>query len=103
MHHCFRVLLLLIASLILSGSNIISGAAEQHKFAEQGSVDFVVSDSSDGKYTPCRIHIVDAAGKPVRPTGLTLPYWKDHFVCEGTATVKLPPGDYRYEVERGRE
>ncbi len=103
MHHYFRVLLLVIASLIVSGTNIISRAAEHNEFAKQVSVDFVVSDFSDGKRTPCRIHIVDGTGKPVRPTGLTLPYWKDHFVCEGTATVLLPPGDYRYEVERGPE
>lgn len=62
MHHYFRGLLLVITSLVPSRSNIISRAAEQNKFAMPVFVDFVISDSSDGKRTACRIHIVDGAG-----------------------------------------
>lgn len=52
---------------------------------------------------PCRIHLIDSAGKPVRPEGITLPFWRDHFVCEGAAKVQVPAGEYRYEIERGPE
>lgn len=52
-----------------------------------------------GKALPCRIHLFDAAGKPHRPPNL--PFWRDHFVCEGP--VRLDPAPYRIEVERGPE
>jgi len=55
----------------------------------------------DGKPLPCRIHLADAAGKPVRAEGL--PFWRDHFVCPGSVELPLPAGAYRAEVERGPE
>lgn len=53
------------------------------------------------KTMPCRVHLTDAAGKPHQPAGL--PFWKDHFVCDGNASLKLAPGRYVYEIERGPE
>src|SRR6266545_2584301 len=50
---------------------------------------------------PCRIHLKDADGKPVRAQGL--PFWHDHFVCPGVAELDLAPGDYSYEIDRGPE
>jgi len=50
---------------------------------------------------PCRIHLFDASDKPIRPPGY--PCWRDHFVCDGRATLQLPNGNYRYEIERGPE
>ncbi len=49
----------------------------------------------------CRIHLKDSANKPVRPPNL--PFWNDHFVCNGEANLRLPRGDYSYEIERGPE
>src|SRR5688572_3003220 len=49
----------------------------------------------------CRIHLKDAAAKPVRPEGF--PFWRDHFICNGQADLQLAPGDYTYEIERGPE
>jgi len=43
----------------------------------------------------------DAAQKPVQPA--RLPFWKDHFVCNGEAEQELAPGNYTYEVDRGPE
>ena len=71
--------------------------------AELGGVDFSVKDGDTGEIVPCRIHLIDANRKAVKPMGLTVPYWKDHFVCEGTATVQIPAGEYQYEIERGPE
>ncbi len=50
---------------------------------------------------PCRIHLFDEKGKAQRAAGL--PFWFDHFVCDGTASVTLEPGKYRYEIESGPE
>jgi hypothetical protein len=58
-------------------------------------------DRATGQATPCRIHLKDAAGKPQRAP--KLPFWNDHFVCPGTVSLDLPPGQYTYEVERGPE
>ncbi len=60
-----------------------------------------ILDSVTGKPVPCRIHLKDAAGKPVRRGGL--PSWHDHFVCDGLAKLELPPGAYSYEIDRGPE
>ena len=50
---------------------------------------------------PCRVHLKDSAGKPVRP--LNLPFWRDHFVCPGEAALELDAGNFSYEIERGPE
>jgi hypothetical protein len=55
----------------------------------------------DGAPLPCRVHLSDEAGKPVQPEGL--PFFRDHFVCEGSVSLPLTPGKYEYEVERGPE
>ena len=50
---------------------------------------------------PARVHLADAAGKPVLAPGL--PAWRDHFNCDGDVRLDLPPGRYTYTVERGPE
>jgi hypothetical protein len=60
-----------------------------------------VVDSRTSEPLPCRIHLKDPAGRPVRPEGL--PFWHDHFVCAGTAELDLQPGTYSYEIDRGPE
>jgi len=59
-----------------------------------------VNDAA-GKPLPCRIHLYNAAGKPLFTKGL--PAWRDHFVCDGNAKLNLLAGQYRYEIERGPE
>jgi len=54
-----------------------------------------------GNALPCRVHLLDGAGKSHQPPGL--PFWRDHFVCTGRVALKLPPGTYTYEIERGPE
>ncbi len=71
--------------------------------ADPGRVEFTVRDAATRDAVPCRIHLLDPDRKPVKPIELTLPFWKDHFVCDGTATVQIPAGEYRYEIERGPE
>ncbi len=58
-------------------------------------------DDAAGNPLPCRIHLSDAGGKPIRAPGQ--PFWRDHFVCDGRVAVDVPAGSYRYEIERGPE
>ncbi len=58
-------------------------------------------DEARGQALPCRVHLSGPDGKPVTAPGL--PFWKDHFSCSGQVTLKLAPGNYRYEIERGPE
>lgn len=61
---------------------------------------FHVTDES-GKHVPCRIHLHDAKGMPQKPANL--PFWTDHFVCPGKASIELEPGEYTWGIERGPE
>ena len=63
-------------------------------------VQIVVVDEMS-RLLPCRIHVNDTAGRPWPAEDQ--PFWRDHFVCPGSATLGLPPGKYTYEVERGPE
>jgi hypothetical protein len=56
---------------------------------------------TDGKPLPCRVHLANEQGAPQLAPGL--PSWRDHFNCNGTATLTLPPGKYNYAIERGPE
>lgn len=60
-----------------------------------------VVDEETGAAVPCRIHLKDPSGKPVHPPGL--PFWNDHFVCNGVLSLDLAPGDYAYQIDRGPE
>src|SRR5688572_27532475 len=67
--------------------------------AETGRLELNVVEKSEP--VACRVHLSDAAGKPVRAPGL--PFWRDHFVCDGRVALDLAPGKYSLEVERGPE
>lgn len=71
--------------------------------AGMGRIEFELLDDKSGNVTPCRIHLIGSDDKPVKPIDLAHPYWRDHFVCPGTASVKVPAGEYRYEIDRGPE
>ncbi|MBM3289833.1 MAG: hypothetical protein FJY92_06740 [Candidatus Hydrogenedentes bacterium] len=66
-----------------------------------GSASLRVIDAGTGGETPARIHLTDLGGSVVKVAGF--PWWHDHFVVPGAATVTLPAGDYRCVVERGPE
>jgi hypothetical protein len=68
-----------------------------------GRIEFAIRDRATGQRVPCRIHLWEANGKAATPMRLKWPFWKDHFVCEGTADVEIPAGEYRYEIDRGPE
>jgi hypothetical protein len=69
--------------------------------ADRANLELSILEKGTSKRLPCRVHLYDQAGKPVRVTAF--PYWHDHFVCPGSARLELAPGSYTYEVERGPE
>ncbi len=60
-----------------------------------------ILDDATSQPVPCRVHLSDESGKPVRAG--RLPFWRDHFVCPGNVALELPVGDYTYAIERGPE
>jgi hypothetical protein len=68
----------------------------------QGAVGTLeISVRENGVPVACRIHLQDPAGGPVKSPAY--PSWNDHFVCDGLAKLDLPPGPYRFQVEKGPE
>ena len=59
-----------------------------------------VSDAS-GQPVACRIHLASDKGEPQQAVGQ--PFWHDHFVCSGRVVIKLDPGSYSWQIERGPE
>ncbi|HEY7118961.1 MAG TPA: CehA/McbA family metallohydrolase [Tepidisphaeraceae bacterium] len=87
--------------LAMVGITSASGAAAAPAAApDRVTLELQVSEAL-GQPLPCRIHLADAAGKPQQSPGL--PFWKDHFVCDGRAALELAPGPYTYQIERGPE
>src|SRR5437667_3719499 len=68
---------------------------------EPVQVELAFLDKATGQSVPCRVHLKDAAGKPVKAP--SLPFWFDHFVCPSSVQLSLEPGKYTIEVERGPE
>src|SRR5262245_33038947 len=69
--------------------------------AADGKVTITVLEKKTGQAVPCRVHLRDPAGKPVKAD--ELPFFRDHFVCPGTVQLELAAGTYPYEIERGPE
>lgn len=88
---------------ILTIAAVIAIALSPTAFGQTrtGTLEINVTDEVSGEPLPVRMHIKNAAGKPVRPRGVT--YWKDHFVFDGKIKLKLKVGDYTFEMERGPE
>jgi hypothetical protein len=87
-----------LASVLLAGLGWAAGPAAA---AAAGELELRVVDDESGQPIPARMHLKDGRGKAVKPPGLI--YWHDHFVVPGTAVLKLNPGLYTFELERGPE
>ncbi len=87
--------------ILLTLATLASLAASTTLLAAGGVLEIRVSDEASGEPVAVRMHLKDARGKPVRPAGR--PYWHDHFVFDGRAVLRLPVGNYTFEMERGPE
>jgi hypothetical protein len=85
---------------VATGFGLLAG---KHSVEAEDGLRALRFDARDdrGRPAPCRFHVTDPQGKPQQATDL--PFWKDHFVCDGQASLQLRPGRYRYEIERGPE
>jgi hypothetical protein len=66
-----------------------------------GQLTITVTDRDTGQPIACRMHLRNA--RNVAQKAPKQPYWHDHFVFFGSLTLKLPVGDYNFEIERGPE
>ena len=69
--------------------------------AAEGQLEIRVIDKESRKPVACRMHLKTAAGKPRFPK--KVPAWDDHFVVPGKILLRLPLGNYTFEMERGPE
>jgi hypothetical protein len=60
-----------------------------------------VVDKATGAPVAARMHLWDARGRTPRVGRVVR--WADHFVFPGKVILRLPPGDYSFEIERGLE
>ena len=66
-----------------------------------GRLELIVVDRATGEPIPCRIHLKSANGRPRKVKRAC--FWHDHFVLDGRIMLKLPKGNYAFELERGPE
>jgi hypothetical protein len=64
-------------------------------------LEIAVIDDKTGEPCFARMHLKSAKGKTPQVAGVIA--WKDHFIIPGRAILKLPPGKYTFEMERGPE
>src|SRR5687768_10012910 len=69
--------------------------------ADRGEFQIQVIDKETRQPLAARMHLKDPKGKPVKPP--KVPYWKDHFVFDGSILFDLPPGTYTFDLETGPE
>ncbi|MFV2065966.1 MAG: hypothetical protein ACC645_03230 [Pirellulales bacterium] len=69
--------------------------------AGRGKLTITVVDADTGKPIAARMHLKGRGFRRVKPPGTI--FWKDHFVVDGTMTLRLAKGQYTFEMERGPE
>ena len=81
----------------------VAAALTSPALAARGQVEIQVVEKQMDAAKPIavRMHLKNERNQPRKVPGV--PYWKDHFVFDGKITLKLPPGTYTFELERGPE
>ncbi|MEC7564420.1 MAG: CehA/McbA family metallohydrolase [Planctomycetota bacterium] len=80
---------------------ILVGCMPLMIYGQVGVVDFQTVDSQTKQQIPARFHIWNSKGIAIKPPGM--PFFHDHFVCNGKVRLRLQPGRYQFEIERGPE
>jgi hypothetical protein len=91
-----------VAFFALAGLAASLASGVNHALAGPGGqLRVEVVDRETGQPLACRMHLTNAAKRPLKaPKAL---FWHDHFVFSGSITLKLPKGEYAFEIERGLE
>lgn len=66
-----------------------------------GQLVLKVIDRDSHRPLACRVHLVNAKERPVKPRGIDC--FEGHFVFDGEASLRLPVGNYFFEMECGPE
>jgi hypothetical protein len=80
---------------------IVAGGATGALAGQGGVVRLEVVDRDTREPAACRMHLTNAAKRPLKAP--KAPFWHDHFVFSGSISLKLPEGEYAFEIERGPE
>jgi hypothetical protein len=88
-------------ALVAFATALVSLDAHPAVAAAGGKLRLEVVDRDTQKPLACRMHLTNAAGRALKAP--KVPFWHDHFVFSGDITLKLPLGDYTFEIERGPE
>lgn len=87
----------LVAALVLVAAVVPARLA----LASGGQLRLTVTDEKTGELLPCRLHLKNPAGRPRPIKGSA--YFHDHVAFAGDIVLKLPKGQYTFEIERGPE
>ncbi|MDX1946270.1 MAG: CehA/McbA family metallohydrolase [Pirellulaceae bacterium] len=93
----FRGLLIVVAGLLACDASPRAAWAA----GSRGKLEVRVVDKDGGRPLAARMHLKDIKGRPIKPP--KVPFWKDHFVFDGSIVLELPPGTYTFELETGPE
>ena len=66
-------------------------------FSAGGRLILNVVDRDTGRPIACRMHLYQQNGRRFKPR--RVPFHHDHFVFEGSIDLKLPKGQYSFELE----
>jgi len=88
----------LLPAVIVAGIVLVTSQLAQ---ARGGKLALTVVDSKTQQPIPCRMHLKNSRGLPIKPRGTIS--WDDHFVFGGKIVLELPNGNYTFELERGPE
>ncbi|MEX0939431.1 MAG: CehA/McbA family metallohydrolase [Pirellulales bacterium] len=69
--------------------------------SSRGELRLRVVDAETKQPIAARMHLLDSRNRSVQPPGTV--FWRDHFCIDGELTLKVRPGTYRFEMERGPE
>ena len=86
---------------IVAWAVVVAGAGGIARAGVGGQLEINVVDYETGQPLACRIHLTNQAGKVQKPP--KVPFWHDHFIIDGSLTLKLPSGNFNFVVERGPE
>lgn len=80
---------------------VLAGLSPRVEAANEGQLEITAVDKATGQPVAVRMHLRNERERPVIPPRAVA--WKDHFVFDGRIVLDLPPGAYKFEIERGPE